>query len=260
MADLDPTLIEGLKRAKGGKEMFFAFVPKAPDGELIVSKKKIPPKEIAALRKEIGGGTPVVGKCTGPFDNMVFKVAKMSATLGPAIKKVAKRKSGFTIIPEIKLAKEAELEEEEGEEPEVAAAVVASKPPEAAVEAAPEVSTAPEQEAELDLSPWHTARLGAIKDLRALAAKVAATKHGTAKDVLQEINGIIKKLPSDPKPDQLDSLAKLIRTDDGIDAAEETPSHFHEVNIRKPLLDALDEIKVTRYEAKGVRDKWPTGR
>ena len=41
MADLDADLIAGLKLAKGGKKMFFAFIPKGSDGKLIVSKKKI---------------------------------------------------------------------------------------------------------------------------------------------------------------------------------------------------------------------------
>ena len=63
MAAEDPELALALKAAKG-KKMYFAFIPKgAGDGKLIVSKKKIPPKLIAEARKEIGGGTPVTGRC-----------------------------------------------------------------------------------------------------------------------------------------------------------------------------------------------------
>src|SRR5215510_3517443 len=94
------------------KKMFFAFIPKGADGKLIVSKKKIPPKEITEAKKEIGGGTPVTGKCIGPLEGMVFQVAKAaSPTLGPAIKKVTKRDAGLNLVPEVKLEKDADQDE-----------------------------------------------------------------------------------------------------------------------------------------------------
>ena len=102
----DADLTAGLKKAKGA-EMFFAFVPKGTDGKLIISKAKIPPKDIADAKKEIGGGTPVLGKCYGDGRTMVFEVAKAAPpALVAAIKKVAKRETGLTIDPEIRMAGE----------------------------------------------------------------------------------------------------------------------------------------------------------
>jgi len=111
MPEKDDELAQALKQAKG-KKMFFAFVPKGSDGKLIVSKAKIPPKRIADAKKEIGGGTAVTGKCFGPISSMVFQVAKEPpATLGTAIKKVAHRDAGLTIVPEVQLASDADVEE-----------------------------------------------------------------------------------------------------------------------------------------------------
>jgi hypothetical protein len=100
----DAELLAALKKAKG-KEMFFAFVPKGTEGTLIISKAKIPPKEIADAKREISGGTPVTGTCYGDGRTLVFEVAKAAPpALVAAIKKVAKRDTGLTIDPEFRLA------------------------------------------------------------------------------------------------------------------------------------------------------------
>src|SRR5262245_55756081 len=107
--------------------MFFAFVPKGSDGKLIVSKKKIPPKEIAEAKKEISGGMPVTGKCFGEDGTMVFLVAKPAPpALSAVVKKVAKRETGLTIDPEFRVASDADAEEAEVTG---APAAVASTPP-----------------------------------------------------------------------------------------------------------------------------------
>src|SRR5438067_3748436 len=113
MADVDADLVTALKMAKG-KKMFFAFVPKGSDGKLIVSKAKIPPKQIAEAKKEIGGGNAVTGKCFGPINNMVFQVAKVAPpTMEAALKKVAKRDSGLAVIPQVQIAGDADSDEED---------------------------------------------------------------------------------------------------------------------------------------------------
>jgi hypothetical protein len=232
MADIDAELVTALKQAKG-KKMFFAFIPKGAEGKLIVSKKKIPPKEIAEAKKEIGGGNPITGKCFGPLADMVFTVAKEpSPTVGAALKKVAKRETGLVVVPSFQLASDADAEEEEsGAESEQSAT------------AAPAAEAPDEAPAEVDFGPWQAARQTAITDLRALAAKVAATKHGTAAGVIKEIQSIISKLPSNPKPNEIDKVEDFVRNDDTITAAEEVPGHFHNVSIREPLLKALEALR-----------------
>jgi hypothetical protein len=231
MADLDAELIAALKLAKS-KEMFFAFIPKGPEGTLIISKKKIPPKQIADTKRETGGGKPVIGKCFGPIGNMVFKVAKQpSPTLAAAIKKVAKNDAGLTVIADVQVSSDVEDEDME----DTGAPASAATAPAAPAPAAPAVA--------LNLGPWQTARQDAIKDLKALATKVAATKHPDAAGVLMEINSIIAKLPPNPAPQEIDKLATLIHDDDAIAAAEEAPSHFHVLKIRQPLLNALQAMK-----------------
>src|SRR5258706_12560229 len=108
-------LVAALKQAKS-KKMFFAFIPKGSDGKLIVSKNKIPAKELAEAKKEVGGGSPVTGKCFGASDSMVFQVAKPGAeTLSASIRKAVQRDAGFKIIPEVQVAGGADGDEEDAE-------------------------------------------------------------------------------------------------------------------------------------------------
>jgi hypothetical protein len=225
--------------------MYFAFIPKGPDGKLIVSKARVPAKAIADAKKEIGGGAPIIGKCTGGEDGtIVFTVAKAMPSLGPALKKVAQRDAGMMIKPDVQVASDAEADD--------AGAPAAPAPtPAPAVPAAPAASgagAAPAGPAAAEggaanLAAWEKARENAIKDLKALAAKVVATKHSSAVGVLKEINSIITKLPARPEPQDVDKLEAFVRADDTITAAEEVPAHFHKIEIRKPLLDALQAMK-----------------
>jgi hypothetical protein len=233
MAESD--LTAAIKLAKA-KPMRFVFLLKGTDGKLIVSKNKIPPKEIAEARKELGGGTPVTGKCTGPLNNLVFQVAKAApSTLAATLKKVIKNETGLTTAPDVQLAADADAEEEDGVDAAAAAAPAAPAKPALAASAAP----AAPPKASLNLGPWQAARQKVINDLKALAKKVAATKHGTAAGVLMEINGLIAKLPASPGANEIDKLVDFVTSDGTIMAAEAVPGHFHKLSIRKPLLNAL---------------------
>jgi hypothetical protein len=122
----DAELLTALKLAKS-KKMFFAFIPKGSEGKLIVSRKRIPPKAITDAKKEIGGGPPVTGKCIGPLDGMVFEVAKAPApTLGAAIKKVAKRDTGLSLVPAVQTAADADADEDQANSANGAPAAVAT--------------------------------------------------------------------------------------------------------------------------------------
>jgi hypothetical protein len=241
----DQALNLALKQAKG-KKFFFAFVPKGSDGKLIVSKKKIPPKEIADAKKEIGGGTPVTGKCIGEGNTMVFHVAKPTApALAAIVKKVIHRDALLNLVAEFLVASDADADEPDAAAAGGAAAAAPKQTPPPAPPAPPAAGaakTSPNAGA-LNLGPWQAARQEAIKDLMALAKKVAATKHGAAAGVLKEINSIIVKLPPNPAHNDIDKIEAFVRHDDTISAAEEVPGHFHKMNIRQPLLDALEGLK-----------------
>jgi hypothetical protein len=94
-----------------------------------------------------------------------------------------------------------------------------------------------------NLSAWQAARQEAINDLKALATKVAATKHADAAGVVKEISSVIARLPASPAPNAIDQLEAFITQDESITAAEQSPKHFHDLNIRKPLLAALESLK-----------------
>jgi hypothetical protein len=112
----DPELAHMLKMAKD-KRMFFGCVVKGSDGKLLVSKTKIPPKQIDETKKEVGGGTPLKGRCTGHLDAMVFQVAKeVSGALAATLKKIIKRDAGLTVNLEFQVVSDAEAEEGESQE------------------------------------------------------------------------------------------------------------------------------------------------
>jgi peptidoglycan hydrolase-like protein with peptidoglycan-binding domain len=333
----DAELTTALKQAKS-KKMFFAFILKGSDGQLLVSKAKIPPKAIAEAKKEVGG-VPITGKCSGPTNDLVFQVAKQPPpTLGAALKKVIKRETGLAIVPNVQLAGDADAVEPEDKgtdapasagaapgqagpppapgqvnvagiqkalqklgydpgkidgvtSPHTQAAIkkfqqanglaadgIAGPKTQAALakalrgagaasgsqaatmgraQTAPEITRpvgaqavtgqedaakAPSAKA-LGLGPWQAARDKAVNDLKALAMKIAATRHGIAAGVLREINSIIVKLPASPKPGDLDKLEDFVRNDDNITAVEEVPGQFHELDIREPLLKELELLR-----------------
>jgi hypothetical protein len=95
----------------------------------------------------------------------------------------------------------------------------------------------------LNLGPWQAARQKAITELKALARKVAATKHGSAVGVVKEIQSILTRLPANPAPHEIDKLEEFVRHDDTITAAEEIPGRFHDLDIREPLLTALEALR-----------------
>ncbi len=349
MADLDAELVTALKMAKS-KKMNFVFVPRGgSDGKLILSKAKIPDKEIAEVRKEIGGGTPIKGKCIGEFGNMLFQVLKPPPpTMPAALKKVIKLNAGLTVIPNVMTAADAEAEEEDAKAahkdaaaasatPSAAAkGAAAGAPPaagaaaaagakaggdpkvralqeklkalgcdpgkidglmgpntqggikkfqklhnlpqtgvvDAATQAALDAAGAPgggapapgapapgagappagkappgkappgkEASDEIDLSAWQAARAHAIKELRALAAKIAATKHPDAGPVLKEIDAIMKKLPEKLAPQDVESTRVYIETSPDWAALKECPKHFHDMDLQPELLAALKKKK-----------------
>jgi len=246
----DTELLTALKMAKS-KKMFFAFIPKGgSDGHLIVSKVKIPPKRIAEAKKEHGGGAPVTGKCIGGDNGaMLFQVAKAAPpALAAAVKKVAKRDTGLSIDPEFQLAGDADAEEQDTGAAAGAAEVEAKVTPKPLLDPQltfPQLDGASKDPANMpiDFGAWQIARQKAITDLKALAAKVASTKHGRSVGVLKELNSVIKRLPAKPAPHEIEKLEDFIRNDEAITAAENVPAHFHDLDIREQLLKALEQMR-----------------
>ncbi len=104
----------------------------------------------------------------------------------------------------------------------------------------------PKDEAGKDagLATWQKARETAVASLRGVAAKVAATKDPDAGPVIIVLQSIIKNLTASPAtPQQVNELEKYLRDDDVITAAEEVPSEYGTLHIRKPLLEALATLK-----------------
>ena len=93
------------------------------------------------------------------------------------------------------------------------------------------------------LAAWRQARDTAIGQLKQLASAVAATKNRDRAALLAEIDAIIRKL--NVRPDSQRSAAALrryIAEDDTVAAAEAAPEGF-KLELRKPLLAALDRFK-----------------
>lgn len=103
MPDLE--LANALKQAKS-KPMFFAWVLKGGgDGKLIVSKTKIPMKDVLEIKKAIGGSKPITGKCSGALDSMTFQTGGVwPGVTENTIMKVVKRETGLTVDVRMEMA------------------------------------------------------------------------------------------------------------------------------------------------------------
>ncbi len=102
----DTKLAEALKLAKT-KPQFFAFLLKLPEGKLVVSKTKIAMKDVLQMKKDMGGGTPIMGTCSGPLDDMEFKTgAPVAGVVQNVIPKVVKRDTGLRIVATMVYGKE----------------------------------------------------------------------------------------------------------------------------------------------------------
>ncbi len=120
MAEIDAELATAIKAAKTGKNMYFAMIAKgATDGQLLVSKTKIPPAKINEAKKEAGGGTVIRGRCIGEDGIIVFQTAKEPAgTAETLAKKLIKTNAGLVLNVVFRVSADAEDEAEEsaGEE------------------------------------------------------------------------------------------------------------------------------------------------
>src|SRR4051812_45641329 len=127
--ELDEELVAGLKQAKS-KRMYFAAVMKGgADGALLLSKTKVPPKDIAEAKKKCGGSAVIKGACFYEDGKYVFETAKEPpATLANALKIIARRDSGMTISPICRKGTGADLADDEAPDGEPTA-TVAKQPP-----------------------------------------------------------------------------------------------------------------------------------
>jgi hypothetical protein len=250
----DADLLAALKQAKL-KKMFFAFVPKGTEGKLLISKKKIPPKEIAEAKKEIGGGNPVTGKCFAEEGTMVFLVAKPAApALTAAVKKVAKRETGLTIDPEFRLASDADVEADEAEAPGAAAAPQVAAP----APAAPGQAAAPAATGQINV-------LGVQKALQKLGFDpgpldgVMSPKTQTALKDFQRSKGLPDSGVVDPKTQT--ALAQALQAGAAAAAGAAVPpappsEPAGDASARPPTERELAVLDDRRRDFKKARAEW----
>ena len=129
-SDVDKDLVAGLKLAKT-KRMFFALIPKGgADGLLIVSKRKIPPKQVAEAKAKIKSSAAVLGTCYGAEGKLIFETPKVPVpTWAAIVKKVAKRDAELTIAAEFRLGQDPDTMAEETEDEDLEAAAKKTEMP-----------------------------------------------------------------------------------------------------------------------------------
>jgi hypothetical protein len=149
---VDDELLTNLKRAQkapSDKPLFFALVVKGTaDGKLIISKYKIPEKQVGEAKKATGGTTVVKGVCFGEDGQLVFETAKPPAPSWAVVaKKLAKDATGLLIKPVFTQGRDDEAVSESVAEPD-----------------AGEVPAAPAQPAEPDLATAWLRRVAGVSD------------------------------------------------------------------------------------------------
>jgi hypothetical protein len=235
MPEIDKDLAEGLKQAKARK-MFFAFVPKGgSDGKLLLSKAKVPAKQIAEAKKEIGGGNAVTGKCLGPLNALVFQVVKPAApALAALIKKVVKRDAGLVVDLDFQQAADADAEDEAG----------AGQPPAAAA--------APPPPAGGDLRAEVMKRLNAL--VPGAKAALAGPNAARVQALLGSVNGLIKNNDFAQAGRVLDELAPLLAPDTAAAAPlAPPPAGADRAAVLKRLSGLAGAIKAALTGPNGAR-------
>lgn len=89
---------------------------------------------------------------------------------------------------------------------------------------------------------WQVAREQVVQQIRQVASAVAATKDPEAREVIVQLQAIIKNITLKPEGQAIAELRKFL-FDDIITAAEEAPQQFGSLQIRQPLLNALEALE-----------------
>ncbi len=92
---------------------------------------------------------------------------------------------------------------------------------------------------------WQSVREEVVQQIRQVATAVAATKDPAARQVIIELQAIIKNISPKPEGSQAISELRGFLNDDLITAAEEVPPQFGALRIRQPLLQALQSLEAS---------------
>lgn len=220
---LDASLASGLKGARKAtqeKPHFFAMVVKGPTaGLLIVSRKKIPPKQIADAKKDVGGTTVVKGVCyAGEDGHTQFETSKPPVPAWEALaRRLARDLAGLSIKPVFVQGRNDEAVAEGSEDPDVDSGKTAEVLP-----SHPKAPDAP------GIPDTLAARFAALAP--ALKAALAAKGPEVARiqSLALAINGVIKSGNAAQGSQALDELGSLLAPQ-----ASATPS---------PSADGLAEL------------------
>jgi hypothetical protein len=179
---VDPDLLTNLKSAQKAKENrphFFALLVKGGgEGKLLVSRRKIPEKQVAEAKKAVGPGPALVkGVCFGEDGQLIFETSKPPAPSWlVTVKKQAKEAGLAALKAMFRLGRDdtqvPESAEESGEDGAPAAPPQPKAPP-AAPPPPPGAAPAPAAE-------WQR-RVAGVTD-RVKAA--AAARHPAARDMI----------------------------------------------------------------------------
>ncbi|MBL8360913.1 MAG: hypothetical protein JNN18_10525 [Rubrivivax sp.] len=97
------------------------------------------------------------------------------------------------------------------------------------------------------LDEWQAARASAIDDIEEVIEAVRETGDPDARAVEVELRSIVSNLTESPDtPQAVAELRRWLESDDVITAAEEVPAHYGSLDLRAPLLVALQALAAVR--------------
>lgn len=97
------------------------------------------------------------------------------------------------------------------------------------------------------LDEWQAARASAIDDIEEVIEAVRETGDPDARAVEIELRSIVANLTESPDtPQAVAELRRWLESDDVITAAEEVPAHYGSLDLRAPLLVALQALAAVR--------------
>jgi hypothetical protein len=203
MAKDQAQLVAALKQART-TPMSFAFVAKGNEGRLLLDKKKVPPKDAADTKKELGGGNIFKGRCLTEDGVLVFEVPKEPpGNLAALLKKIIKSDASLTLNVVVRVNSTLEEGEHgEGEHSQGAVPTPALPPP-------PAPPPQGQHPSDTDLAT------AVMKRLNAMTADIKTAMAGPNKTAVQTrfvaVSGLIKShdyLQANKILDELEGLIK----------------------------------------------------
>ncbi len=266
--NIDEELVKQLKMAKRKPRYFLLVAKSAKVGKLLVSKKKIKPKQIKELKDEAKCKKVFVGTCKGEGgNNVIFELTEEGPPNGDKLlKKLIREDAGLKMMPQIRVVTDLTTVDEEGPDEEGAPEAPGEEESLEAPPPPPEAPETPEEPVDADainklktalagliqlvnrVVPAHPSRKAEIMGLvTEINTAIKAGDTATAKAKLLEAGNLVKGLTG-KAPEAPDAK----ETEEKVEGAPDAPAPSPEA--KEEAEKVTNKFSTTKFQK--ARQAW----